>query len=56
MLGFLYRFLIGSFHIHQWEIHSVSTPYFDVWRRHPAKGIVLKCSKCGAIKEKIVVW
>jgi hypothetical protein len=52
MLGNLYRFIVGNFHIHKWEVHSQSHAFYDAWERRPVRAIVLRCSHCGALKEK----
>jgi hypothetical protein len=54
MLGILYRLLVGTFHTHHWQVYSMGQVYYDPFVRHEVRTILLRCSKCGTIKEKVV--
>jgi len=52
MLGFLYRIIVGSFHIcdHEWDIYQER----EISDGHKLIGVrfIMRCNKCGNLKTK----
>ena len=52
MLGSIYRFIVGNFHKHEWEVISNGIPFIDAWERRPMRSMALRCKHCGNVMER----